>query len=247
MISSTTRLALGYTSMLLHATTRGDLLREPAVRDALARQIHFTGVQAVPYVAAVAALFGAGLMTWVLSLLGSDNDAVLKTVLWGGIRELAPLVTALIIIVRSGVAIAAEVALMRLGQVSEHGRAHDLQAEERLVLPRVLGAAISGLALVSCFQFMAIASALLASAWLLGTDLASEVAAFLGSASVLQVPLSMAKGLLFGAGIAAISCHHGLQVGDNIKALPKVVVAACAGSLTFVLVVDAVAMALLLL
>ena len=247
MISTTRRLALGYTSMLLHAASRGSLLNQPKMRDALARQIHFTGVQALPYVALAAVVFGAGLVTWVLSLMGSDNDAVVRTVMWGGIRELGPLLTALIIIVRSSVAIAAELALAQIDEVRQRGQPFSLDDEGEQVLPRVLGAAISGMALVSCFQFLAIASALMASTWLLGTDLDVELDAFFGSASWLQVPLSMAKGLLFGGGIAAIACHHGLQVSDKVRALPKAVVAACAGSLVFVLLVDLVAVAVALL
>ena len=123
----TSRLALGYGSMLVHAVTQRHLLQQPPVRAALARQIVVTGVQALPYVAAVAALFGAVVVTRALELLGPDDDTALKAVVWGGVRELGPLVTALIIIVRSSVAIAAEVALMRLRSGisdSQIGRAH---------------------------------------------------------------------------------------------------------------------------
>ena len=246
MISATTRLALGYGSMLVHAFSRRDLLREPAVRSALSRQIQVTGVQALPYVLVVAVLFGAVVVTRALELLGPDDDTALKAVVWGGIRELGPLITALIIIVRSSVAIAAEVALMRLrsGIAASHWR--DIEHEEEVVLPRVLGAALSAAALVSCFQFVAIGSALVASALTLGTAFEFELDSFLTTASPLQVPLSIAKGALFGAGIGAIACYHGLQVQSEVGALPKAVVAAGAGSLTFVLVIDLIAIVLLI-
>ena len=55
------------------------------------------------------------------------------------------------------------------------------------------------------------------------------------------MPLSVGKGALFGAGIGAIACYHGLQVNAEVGALPKAVVAAGAGSLTFVIVVDLIA------
>ena len=246
MISATARLALGYGSMLAHAFTRRGLLRQPEVRTALQRQIQVTGVQALPYVMAVAVLFGAVVVTRALELLGPDDDTALKAVVWGGIREIGPLVTALIIIVRSSVAIAAEVALMRLrsGIADSHWR--DIEHEEEVVLPRVLGASLSAAALVSCFQFVAIGSALVASSLTLGTALEFELDSFLTTASPLQVPLSVLKGALFGAGIGAIACYHGLQVHNEVGALPKAVVAAGAGSLTFVLVVDLIAIVLLI-
>jgi phospholipid/cholesterol/gamma-HCH transport system permease protein len=246
MISATTRLALGYSSMLVHAFTRRGLLRRPEVRNALSRQIQVTGVQALPYVLAVALLFGAVVVTRALELLGPDDDTALKAVVWGGIRELGPLVTALIIIVRSSVAIAAEVALMGLRGGIRDSHWRDILHEEEVVLPRVIGAAVSAAALVSCFQFAAILSALVSSAITLGTAFEFELDSFLTTASWAQVPLSIGKGALFGAGIGAIACYHGLQVKAEVGALPKAVVAAGAGSLTFVLVVDVIAVALLL-
>jgi len=245
MISATARLALGYSSMLVHAFTRRGLLRLPEVRAALMRQIQVTGVQALPYVLTVALLFGAVVATRALELLGPDDDIALKAVVWGGIRELGPLVTALIIIVRSSVAIAAEVALMQLRSGIRDTHWRDIAHEEEVVLPRLLGTAVSAAALVSCFQFAALASALLASTITLGTAWEFELGSFLETALLRQVPLSIAKGALFGAGIGAIACYHGLQVRSDVGELPKAVVAAGAGSLTYVIVVDVLAVLLL--
>ncbi len=244
MISAGNRLAQGYTSMLVHAFAHRELLRSRAVRDALWRQIHFTGVRALPYSALVALLFGAVVVTRVLGLIGDDNEAVLKTIVGGGLRELGPLVTAFIVIVRSSVAIAAEVALMQLrGELSEalkSGATH----EDEVVLPRVLGVAVGSMLLVSCFEFVSIASAMTTTVFTLDSTFAAELDDFLIAAVWWQVPLALAKGAMFGAGIAAISCYHGLQVGRDVGDIPKAVAAACAGSLTFVICVDAVAFAL---
>ena len=38
-------------------------------------------------------LFGAVVVTRALELLGPDDDTALKAVVWGGIREIGPLVT----------------------------------------------------------------------------------------------------------------------------------------------------------
>ena len=244
MILAGNRLAQGYTSMLVHAFAHRSLLGARAVRDALWRQIHFTGVRALPYAALVALLFGAVVVTRVLGLVGDDNEAVLKAVVGGGLRELGPLVTALIVIVRSSVAIAAEVALMQLrGELSEllrSGATH----EDEVVLPRVLGVAIGSMLLVACFEFVAIGSALVTTVFTLDSTFAAELDDFLIAAVWWQVPLALAKGAMFGAGIAAVSCYHGLQVEREVGEIPKAVVAACAGSLTFVIFVDAVAFAL---
>lgn len=244
MLQASARLAYGYTATLVHAFAQRGLLRLPDVRDALWRQIHFTGVRALPYAAGLALLFGAVVVTRAMALLGDDNEAVLKAIIGDGIRELGPLLTAFIIIVRSSVAIAAEVALMHLrADISP-----DLQAtalnEDEVVLPRVLGVAVGAMLLEMCFQFVAIASALLVTAFKADSSLDAELDGFLIAATWSQVPLSLAKAAMFGAGIGAIACYHGLQVEREIGDVPKAVAAACAGSLTFLIVVDSLVLVL---
>ena len=246
MIGATTNLVLGYGSMLVHAYSQRGLLRQPEVRAALVRQIHFTGVQGLPYAAVVALLFGAVVVTQVLGLVGPDNEVALKAVVGGGIRELGPLVTALIIIVRSSVAIAAEVALMRLRPGISDALWKDAVHEQEVVLPRLLGVAIAAVLLVAYFQCIAIGAALLATALSLGTTLEAELEHFLAAANWWQVPLSLGKGALMGAGIAVISCHHGLQAEHDVRDIRKAVVSAGIGSLSFVLAVDLFAALLLL-
>jgi len=203
-------------------------------------------VQALPFAALVALLFGAVVVTQVLGILGPDNEVALKAVIGGGVRELGPLVTALIIVVRSSVAIAAEVSVMRLRAGISDALWKDAVHEQEVVLPRLLGGAISALMLVAYFQCIAIAAALGATAFTLGTTLESELEHFLAAATWWQVPLSLGKGALMGAGIAVISCHHGLQADQDVRDIRKAVVSAAIGSLSFVLAVDLFAVLLLL-
>jgi ABC-type transporter Mla maintaining outer membrane lipid asymmetry permease subunit MlaE len=115
-----------------------------------------------------------------------------------------------------------------------------------VVLPRLLGVAISALMLVAYFQCIAIAAALGATAVTLGTTLESELEHFLAAATWWQVPLSLGKAVLMGAGIAVIACHHGLQAEHDVRDIRKAVVSAGIGSLSFVLAVDLFAVLLLL-
>ena len=244
MLDRSARLALGYTAMLVHACTHWRGFDVPAVRSALARQIHLTGVQALPVVALAALLFGAVVPAQAVAWLGPENPIVLKTLIWGGIRELGPLVAAGVVIVRSSVAMAAEVALMRLHDEVPISMREGLLQEEEIALPRVLGTAVSGAMLVAYFQVMAIGAALLASAWLLGTPLLEETETLLGAGVWWQVPLSMGKGALFGIGIGAVACHHGAHAQWTLAAVPKAAVAAGVGSVVFVMLVQAASVAL---
>ena len=235
------QLALGYGETLAHAVMRRALLRQPEMRAAVLRQLYFTGVQALPYVTVLAILFGAVAVTWVLGIIGHDNEFALKQLVWGGIRELAPLVAALIIVLRSSPAIASEIALMRMRHGISGEIWQDAVQEDEVVLPRVLGVAVSALLLVVCFEYVAIAAALLAMAVVLDTPVPAQLLQFLGAAEWWQLPLSIGKGLIFGAGTAAIACYHGLHIEPRVKEIPKAVIAACVGGITFVVVVDVLA------
>lgn len=239
MILAGARLAYGYTAMLVHAVAHRGLLRQADTRDALWRQIHFTGVRGLPAAASLALLFGAVVVTRAMALLGDDNEAVLKAIIGDGIRELGPLLTGFIIIVRSSVAIAAEVALLRLRADISAELWADAGHEDEVVLPRVLGVAIGAALMEMCFQFVAISSALVVTAFTIDSTVDFELDGFLIAATWWQVPVSLAKSAMFGAGIGAISCYHGLEVGREIGDVPRAVAAACAGSLAFLIGVDA--------
>lgn len=242
------RLALGYTAMLVHGLQHAGLLRRGEVRDALARQVRLSGVQALPIVALVAIAFGAVVPPQALALLGTGNETVMQTVVWGGIRELAPLAAALVIVARSAVAMAAEIALMHLRLLDQGGMPASVWAdaahEDEVVLPRVLGLAASGALLVAYFQALAIAAALLASAWLLGTPLDGELDQFLANGQWWEIPLAIAKGALFGAAIGVVACYHGLHAEPRVAAIPKAAAAACMGGLACVFVIDLMAIVL---
>jgi phospholipid/cholesterol/gamma-HCH transport system permease protein len=240
------QVALGYSATLAHAVMRRRLLRRPEVRDAALRQLYFTGIQALPYVTLLAVLFGSVVVTLVLSLIGTDNEFALKEIVWGGIRELAPVVAALVIVVRSSPAIASEVALMRLRPGISSEIWQDAVQEDEVVLPRVVGVAFSALLLVICFEYAAIGAALLAMAVVLDTPVLAQLAQFIGAAEWWQLPLSVGKGLVFGAGIAVIACYHGLHIEPQVKEIPKAVIAACVGGIAFVVFVDVLAALLLL-
>ena len=235
------QLALGYSATLAHAVTRRGLLRQPEVRNAALRQLYFTGIQALPYVTLLAVLFGSVVVTQVLSLIGTDNEFALKQVVWGGIRELAPITTALVILIRSSPAIASEVALMRLRHGISSEVWKDAVEEDEVVLPRVVGAAFSALLLVVWFEYVAIAAALLGMALVLDTPVFAQLVEFLGAAQWWQMPLSIGKGLVFGAGIAVIAGHHGMHIEPQVKEVPKAIIAACVGGLTFIVFVDVMA------
>src|SRR5581483_8519537 len=78
-------------------------------------QVRFTGLQAVPLVGALAAAIGAvGILEFVTLLTGLADDLIGKLLVTIVIREMGPLITAVVLIARSGTAMATELGSMRL-------------------------------------------------------------------------------------------------------------------------------------
>lgn len=235
---------LGYAGVIRHALVNTGLFRRASVRRTFVQQVYFTGVEALPFVAAMAIVFGAVVVARALAVVGTDNDAVLKNLVWVGVRELGPVAAAMVIIARSSVAIAAELGLMRLrGELPPHTY-EGVAAEEEVILPRIAGVTIASVALTTYFQLFTIASALATMSISLGTPASGEFAHFVETASSGETLIILAKGAIFGVGIAAISCYHGLAIPPRVTALPKAVIAAGLGSLAYVGFVDAALFAL---
>jgi len=85
-----------------------------AIRTVLLKQIYFTGLEASGIIVTIAVILGAVIITQVVSLIGDNGSLTGKILVWVVLRELAPLLTAIIIIARSGTAIAAELGSMKI-------------------------------------------------------------------------------------------------------------------------------------
>lgn len=149
--SRLTRLAAITWAVLLR-TVRPRTWTAP-LRNVLARQVLFTGFEATGFIALIAVIVGALVVVqaqYWLTRLGQSNliGPILTAVV---LRELGPLLTNFVVIARSGTAIATELANMKV-----HGEVRALDAMGidpfvYLVVPRVLGVAISTFCLTIIF------------------------------------------------------------------------------------------------
>src|SRR5947209_4018701 len=131
-----------------------------AMRQVLARQILFSGFDAIFFIAFISLLIGVSVVVQANLWLGKVGQTqllgpILVTVI---IRELGPLLANFVVIGRSGNAIAAE-----LGNMKVNGEVHllDSMGLDRfvyLVMPRVIGFAVSVTCLTIIFFVVSLAS-----------------------------------------------------------------------------------------
>lgn len=236
---SITRQVGGYFLLLAYAASAWRVLRIRPIRTVFYRQIYFTGWEPSRTLALLALLCGAMVATQTIRLAGGDSSLVVKSMAWVIVRELGPLLAALIIIARSSPAIASELALMK-----HRGEIASLQQMgipplDYLIVPRIFGLTLSVMALTIHFQFVAIGGGLAISALFQDVSFIDQVERFLSLVNPFELLQSVIKGLWFGLIIAAISCYHGLSVGESLTEIPQVVIKAVTHSMLVVFLCNA--------
>ena len=195
------------------------------VRNVLARQILFTGFEATRFVSLIALLVGLSVVLQAQVFLRKFGQSgllgpILIMVL---IREVGPLLTNFVVIGRSGTAMATELASMKVNGEVKLLDAQGLDPFLYLVMPRVLGAAISIFCLTIIFVAVSFlsgfASGLLMGAQTGGPDVfVRSVFGAVTKADILNLLIkSFVPGLLTGV----ICCTEGLSVRGAVTEIPQ--------------------------
>lgn len=210
-------------------------------RDVFARQVLFTGVEALKFVSLIALMAGISVVVQAHILLRQTGQAALlgPLLVTGIIREAAPLLVNLIIIGRSGTAMAAELANMRIG-----GEIHVLEAQgisilDYLVMPRVLAMAVAAFALTMWFVIVAFTSGyafgVLAGVPIGDPDVFANL--ILRGVRPADVYNLLTKTLIPGMFTAVICATEGLSVQHAITEVPQAVTRAVTGSMTALFII----------
>lgn len=216
--------------------------RNRAAVDVLLKQIYFTGFQAIPIISWIAVILGLVIVTQSLSILPKvGGEHMIGTVLvWVVIRELGPVFAAVIVIARSGTAIAAELGSMRISREITALEVMGIDPMRYLVMPRVIGTAASVFVLTFYFETVTILGGYLLAGFGKRVAFAVYISSVLESMGFLEVGASLLKSVLFGLIIGVVCAAHGLMVEKSITRIPQETTNAVIGSLRLVFVMDAV-------
>jgi phospholipid/cholesterol/gamma-HCH transport system permease protein len=226
--------------LLLDALT---LLRSPRRgpwRD-VSGHLYRIGATALPITALVGFMIGivlAYLMSRQLRQFGADTFIVniLGIAL---LRELGPMLAAILVAGRSGSAITAQIGVMRVTEELDAMRVMGIAQGYRLVLPRAMAMAVA-MPLISAWTTLAaLLGGMLAADAVLGVTPAYFFAALPNAVDIGNLWLGLGKSVVFGLLIALIGCHYGLRVKPNTVSLGQGTTASVVTSITVVLLVDA--------
>lgn len=215
---------------------------QPVVAELMGREIARAGVRLVPmflFVAIALGLLVIGQTVSLLTRVGAIHylGPIMVIVV---VRELGPLLTALLVLARVGTANVVELGTARaLGEV-EALEALGIDPVHYLVVPRVVGLVVSVFSLTVYLILGALVSgyawAFLQDVPLLPGDYFSQLA---GALSYMDFALLAVKTAAFGFIIAIVTCYHGLAQPLNLEDVSRATVRAVAQSIIACVLVDA--------
>lgn len=231
----------GSAHLLMHAIRRIGVLRLPPVAEELVRQIYFTGASATGGIVLRAAFIGTLIIAYVIEVLNADASLAVRLLLLVVLREVGPLIAAVLVIQRSGTAVATDLALRELaGEIASLRRLR-IDPWDYLVVPRVVGMAVSNAALTLYVQLIAVGGGMVLASLIINVPFEELVSHFFLLASPLDFVYSLIKSLLFGAAIAVLACYHGLNPpGRSINAVPQAAIRAVTEALLLVMLLNVV-------
>jgi len=205
-------------------------------------QIRFTALDALPLCVLTALLLGGITLLQVfsqLSAFGAERhiSQILAQLV---IRELGPLMVGILVISRSGTAMATEMASRKLSGELDALYVSGVDPIPYLLVPRLLGGVMSIFSLVIVFDTVALLGGFLV-AWLRLPISFSFFLSALGEAiGQRELTATFCKCLVFGAAIPLVCTGFGLRVKRSTTEIPQAVTKASVVSLAVLLLAGAV-------
>lgn len=216
-------------------------------RQIFLQQVFFTGYQGLSLISIIAFILGNLFIFVCLSMFVAQLEfslPIMKTIL---VREVSPLLISILVIARSGTAVATEIGNMRANLEISALESMGIQPLRFVMLPRILSGILSssGLHIYFCFLALFFGS----FTYVLGTEktLTFYFDHTFFKLSVLELGISLFKVVISSMLIFMTSCYEGLQVQRGLHEVPFRTTQAVVRALIYVISFQAIVTAMTLL
>jgi phospholipid/cholesterol/gamma-HCH transport system permease protein len=200
------------------------------------------GVGAIPIVSLISLFVGT-----ILALQGAYQlrklgalQLVASAVAIVMTRELGPLMTAIVVIGRSGSAFAAEIGTMKVNEEIDALETMALEPVHFLVAPKFVAMAVMMPCLTTWADFMGVVGGGLFGVTNAGFTWATYFRATLDALVLRDIVTGLIKSVMFGLVITAVGCQEGLSTGLGSEEVGRSTTAAVVKSIFLVVAVDLV-------
>jgi phospholipid/cholesterol/gamma-HCH transport system permease protein len=204
------------------------------------------GVRALPILSLITFFIGLILAlqgAYELRRFGAVNY-VAATVAVSMTRELGPLITAIVVIGRSGSSFAAEIGTMRVTEEIDALQTMAISPVDFLVAPKL----VAMIVMVPCLTIWANAMGILGGSvfgvWQAGFTFVRYLQVSVDALILRDITTGLIKSVMFGATITAVGCLEGLSTGVGAEQVGRSTTAAVVKSIFLVIMEDLVFTAL---
>jgi len=199
------------------------LVRRPFDLSALAEQLEVMGIRSIS-VAVLTAVFSCMVMavqfTFQMARFGAQ-DYVGQVVSLSQVRELGPVLTALIAGGRIGAGITAELGAMQVTEQIDAMRSMGADPIRKLVVPRLLAGAVALPILSAGANLVGIAAAMMMARLQAGVGLARFYQTSIRVVTAADLLGGLGKASVFGVLITLIACHQGLNASGGTQGVGR--------------------------
>ena len=231
------------TLALLHAVRHPRAIRWRS----LLRALHLDGVNALPITGLLTFLIGV-----VIAYQGAEqlkkfgtNIFIVDLVGISLLREIAPLIVAIVIAGRSGSAYAAEIGTMKVTEELDAVRALGIWPMDLLVLPRTIALVIALPLLTVYADVLGVFGGMLIASGQLNVSFAEFVARFEEAVALRHFLIGIGKAPFFAMIIALVGCYQGFQIRGGVEDVGRHTTISVVQSIFLVIIFDAICSILL--
>jgi phospholipid/cholesterol/gamma-HCH transport system permease protein len=207
----------------------------------IARELQSAGVNALPIVGLLAFLLGVVIAYQGGTVLRSygANIFIVDIVGLAMVRELAPLITAIIVAGRTGSAYTAQIGTMMVTEEIDALRSIGIAPQELLVLPKIVALVIALPLLTVYADVMGLIGGIVMSHSLLGLSANSFIDRLAEAVSVKSFLSGIGKAPVFAMLIALVGCFQGFQVSGAAEGVGRQTTVSVVQAIFLVIVIDA--------
>jgi phospholipid/cholesterol/gamma-HCH transport system permease protein len=224
----------------------GPFLGKPVRLRRAVSQAMDVGVRALPILSLITFFIGLILAlqgAYELRRFGAINY-VAATVAISMTRELGPLITAIVVIGRSGSSFAAEIGTMRVTEEIDALETMAISPVDFLVAPKLVAMVVMVPCLTIWANAMGILGGSLFGVWQAGFTFVRYMQVSVDALILRDITTGLMKSVIFGATITAVGCLEGLSTGAGAEQVGRATTAAVVKSIFLVILEDVVFTAL---
>lgn len=204
--------------------------------------IEHSGLQALPIIFLTSFLIGI-----VIAFQGAvqlekfgANIFIVEMVSISVVRELAPLLTAIVIAGRSASSFTAEIGVMKITDEIDAMRTMGFSIWDFLIIPRVMGLMISLPLVVFFADIVSIFGGMVVASAQLGISFEEFALRMQETVEIKHVVIGLIKAPIFGWIIAVIGCFRGFQISSSTESVGKYTTISVVNAIFWVIAMDAI-------